>query len=247
MNKLYHSILMKLFVLVMCLTFVSCTQTKLIENAGINGNSTNDLLIRVNEDVINKKPTIVLLMIGTNDMLNVRKMISYSEYEHNLTKIAKSIQENDINLLLITPPPVDSSYIFRKYNKSHYPTPPNAKIDSICKIIKSVSIQLNTELIDINNAFKQIDAPKHNSDLLIMNELNSGIKDGVHPTEKGYHFIAKTIFEHLKEESLLNTEIKIICFGDSITFGYLHEGGGSINGKNYPSFLNTMIIDYLNH
>jgi len=43
-------------------------------NSGIKGNTTTDILGRLKKDVLDKKPDLVILMVGTNDMLNSKKM-----------------------------------------------------------------------------------------------------------------------------------------------------------------------------
>ena len=40
-----------------------------IVNAGVSGNTTHDALLRINEDVISKNPSIVVVELGGNDLL----------------------------------------------------------------------------------------------------------------------------------------------------------------------------------
>lgn len=41
-----------------------------IVNAGVNGNTTGDALLRINKDVLSKNPSIVVVELGGNDLLN---------------------------------------------------------------------------------------------------------------------------------------------------------------------------------
>jgi len=63
-----------------------------IRNAGINGNNTADLLGRLNDDVLLKHPDLVVLMVGTNDMLSPEKGIILELYEENYQKIIGEIK-----------------------------------------------------------------------------------------------------------------------------------------------------------
>ena len=63
-----------------------------------------------------------------------------------------------------------------------------------------------------------------------LNEANSNTTDGLHPTPEGYRVIAPAVYHTIIHHRLTGT--RILCFGDSITFGYETEGGCI-----YPSYL----------
>lgn len=71
------------FIFSLLLLGVSAGYSQVI-NAGISGNTTLQLLQRIDEDVIDHHPELTILMVGTNDMLNSRKMMTYQEYGENL-------------------------------------------------------------------------------------------------------------------------------------------------------------------
>lgn len=215
----------------------------IIVNKGVSGNSTVNLLDRLEVDVLNEKPDLVILMVGTNDLLNSKKLLSYEEYATNLTKIVKAIKSENCEVLLMSPPTADSVYLYQRHDKSLYVDTPNAMLNSAREIVEDVSREYHTFYVDIYSSFMAKGIPKHNEDRYIRNVKNSGTKDGVHPTPIGYKFIADTVFKYLKENNLLNKYQTIICFGDSITKGAGAKGAGTITGENYPSFLNTMMIN----
>ena len=62
--------------------------------------------------------------------------------------------------------------------------------------------------------------------------LNS---DGVHLTAAGDKVLAKTFFD-LVAPQLKGTEM-IVCFGDSLTYGYQLPGAGTADGDTYPAML----------
>lgn len=205
-------------------------------NAGIGGNTSKDLLKRIDKDVLSQNPDLVILMVGTNDMLNSRKMLSYEEYAANIEEIVRKLKTNGAEVVLMTSLPVDSVYLFTRHNRSNFTEPPNAKIDSVGQIVEGIAIKHKTYFFDLNAVFKSRNLPQHNQDLFIKNPRNSSKTDGVHPTSLGYHLIASQVFFFLKENELIKSDKKIICFGDSITFG-----GGEENERNYPSYLNQFI------
>lgn len=216
-----------------CIVTNSEKTTKVI-NAGIGGNTTKDLLKRIDKDVLAKKPNLVIMMVGTNDMLNSKKMLNYKTYTSNLEMLIKKIKSSGSQLVLMTPIPADSIYLFERHDKSLFKEMPNQKIDKVVDIVKKLAQENSVYFYNLNKEFKILNLPQHNQDLFIKNQKNSQRKDGVHPTALGYRFIAQNVYQFLKENNLLESKTKIICFGDSIT-----RGGG--NGANYPMYLNDLI------
>ncbi len=214
---------------------VSTPQTKVI-NAGVGGNTTRDLLKRIDRDVLEHRPDLVILMVGTNDMLNSKKMIGYGEYASNVEVLMKKIKTSGSELVLMSPIPADSVYLFTRHEKHLFKQSPNQKIDSIGKLVEKLAMDKQVYFFDLNAEFKQLNLPQHNRDLLIRNVKNSGKADGVHPTALGYRLMAQNVYHFLKENKLIEEGKKIICFGDSIT-----RGGGK--GANYPAYLGELISE----
>lgn len=213
----------------------------IIKNKGVAGNTTSNLLNRLKEDVLNEKPDLVILMVGTNDMLNSKKFVSYEDYKSNLNKIVKRIKNKKTQVLLMSPPTVDSVYLHMRHDKKLFTDSPNIKLQKIKHIIEQVAQTNETLFVDINKAFKIKKLPIHNQDNYIINTKNSNKKDGVHLTALGYKFIAENIYQYLQENDLLNTYKNIICFGDSLTKGSGAPGAGTMTGENYPSYLKIML------
>jgi lysophospholipase L1-like esterase len=207
---------------------------KQVINAGVGGNTSGQLLARIDKDVLNHKPDLVIMMVGTNDMLNSKKMVAYSEYTSNLKSLIKKIKSSGSELVLMSSIPADSAYLFQRHNKKIFKEAPNFKIDKVGDIIKDLTAENKVYYYDLNSEFKALNLPQHNRDVFIKNLKNSGKGDGVHPTSLGYRFIAQNVYYFLKENGLLKPRQKIICFGDSIT-----KGGK--DGANYPSYLSELI------
>jgi len=213
-----------------------------IINKGIGGNNTNDLLKRIDADVLSQSPDLVIMMVGTNDMLNTKKIISYDLYRSNYESIVQKLIDNKIKVVLMSSPPVDTGYLFQRHRRELFQQQPNEKIDSIRTIVKQIAKNNGLCFLDLNEAFKVIGSPNRTKESLIINEANKAIPDGIHPTKEGYQFISKKIYRFLKKHRLIKKNMKIICFGDSITYGSFMKGEGTTSGDTYPA----MLQNYLN-
>lgn len=211
----------------------------IMSNAGINGNNTEDLLKRLDKDVLSKKPDLVVLMIGTNDMLNVRNMLTLKQYEENYQKLIKQIKKK-ASLILMTIPPVNSEYILQRQNREIYAAAsPSEKVDAANVLIRRLVKENKCKLIDLNEILQACGGSGVEKNSLFQNEANWNINDGVHPTVEGYRVIGTAVFQAINY--LFPGCSNIVCFGDSITFGYKMNGQGTVNGDSYPAVVNRMI------
>ncbi len=215
-----------------------------IINKGISGNNTVDLISRLGKDVISEQPDLVILMVGTNDMLWSKKQITYMQYSSNLDTIIKGLQKNNIDIVLVSPPPVDSIYLFERHIRKRDDDSPNKKLNKVCEILKSRALKMDLSFVDIFTRFSEMGIPIHNQGKIIRNAFNSGSRDGVHPTPIGYDLIAQEIFDVLVADKKIRKDMKILCLGDSITFGEHVAGEGTVSGDTYPSFLKEKIHNY---
>jgi len=231
-------------ILILIATLMPYQEGVNVINAGIGGNTSGDLLGRVHEDVVSQNPDLVILMVGTNDMVNSRKMVSYETFTNNLVDIVNSLKDAKINIVLLSPLPVDTIYLFQRHQRSSYVELPNNKLANTRNIIRQISEDNDLYFVDIFAEFVKRGLPEHNTDDIIRNVNNCGVNDGVHPTEKGYELMAQLVFDYLLEKKLMKQGMKIICFGDSITQGVHVEGEGTAQGHTYPARLSNLINSY---
>ncbi|QWX84983.1 hypothetical protein H0I23_04925 [Cellulophaga sp. HaHaR_3_176] len=223
--------------------FSSTVKSQVI-NAGVSGNTSSNLLNRLEHDVLEQQPNVVIIMVGTNDMLNSKKMISYSTYEENLSTLIKAIKNRSSKVLLVAPPTVDSTYLFERHDRKLFRELPNVKLDTVRSVMIRLANEFNVDFVDVYQEFVNLHLPQHNEDLVIRNEKNSDRKDGVHLTALGYKMLTQSIFTALKSNDLLQENQKIICFGDSLTFGAGLKMGGAVIGESYPSVLQKLILEH---
>ena len=233
--------------IILSLTFsvlLTATNAQVI-NAGVGGNNTAQLLERIDTDVLAKAPDLVILMAGTNDMINRNKILSYEAYGQNYRAIVKQLKDQGIEVLVMSSPTVDSAYVFTRHPRALFEkASPNERLDTARQIIEQIAQDYDLHYLDLNTAFQEIGVPRHDKDLFIRNPENCGVKDGVHPTPLGYHFIAENIFHYMKRHQMIKAEMKIICFGDSITQGQGAKGKGRATGETYPGVLKGLINAY---
>lgn len=211
-------------------------------NRGVAGNNSSDLLQRVRKDALAEDPDLVVIMVGTNDMLNSKKLISYQEYENNYQSIIDILKTSDTEILLMSSPPVDTAYVLKRHNRKAFHEDLNSKIFNAGRIVEKLANRNKLHFIDLHATFERLGSPNRDSCSLIINKTNYGVEDGVHPTRDGYKLIADTIFTYLKQKKLLTRKMKIICFGDSMTYGSYMKGEGTVEGDPYPAQLKSLLV-----
>ena len=199
------------------------------------------MLKRIEKDVLLENPDLVILMVGTNDMVNSKKMVSDLQFKKNYQCLIDQLKAQKIMVVAMSPPPVDTGYLFIRHDRKLYSEDPNLKLITAGNIVKQLAADNEFHFIDLNSAFKAKDSPNRGFNSLIINELNFNMKDGIHPTKEGYKFIAEIVSAYLKKKKLLKNSKKIICFGDSITFGSFMTGAGTAEGDTYPALLKKII------
>lgn len=219
---------------------VQSDKDRYVLNKGFPGNNVSNLLRRLRRAVLKHKPDLVIIMIGTNDMVNPRKMLSYQVFREKLRLVVDSIRKNGASVLLLAPPDVDEGYLYARHGRDKYEIPPNKKMDSVRSIIHGISEMQHCMYLDIDSLFASRHSPDRTISSLIRNEANSGKKDGVHPTAAGYRLMAESIFSFLKSKGV--SYKRIICFGDSITFGAFVSGQGTTRGDTYPAILKDLLM-----
>ena len=158
--------------------------------AGIGGNKVYDLYLRIEEDVIAKKPNIVFIYVGINDVWHKTSGIGTDivKYELFYVAIIKKLQAKKISVLLCTP-----TVIGEKKNNAN---PQDADLNAYSEVIRRLAGTYNCRLVDLRKAFLDYEMANNNSD------KESGIltTDRVHLTDKGNQLVADEMMKAIVKE-----------------------------------------------
>jgi len=157
--------------------------------AGISGNKVPDLQRRLAKDVLSRKPTLVFIYIGINDVWHGEKDPSRGttpeNFEAGLKDIIGKIQDAGARVVLCTP-----SVIGEKTDGSNSL---DKKLDEYAGISRKVAVETKSQLCDLRKAFL--------AHLGKNNEANkaSGVltTDRVHLNAAGNRFVAETMLKSL--------------------------------------------------
>lgn len=156
-----------------------------IIGAGISGNKVPDLQRRLDKDVLAKKPTLVVIYIGINDVWHGEKDpargTSKEKYEAGLKEIIGKIKDAGGRVVLCTPTVIGEKKIGT--NKL------DEKLDEYAEISRKVAKETHVQLCDLRKAFVD-HLGKHNTD-----DKEKGVltTDRVHLNEAGNKLVAETI------------------------------------------------------
>jgi lysophospholipase L1-like esterase len=155
--------------------------------AGVGGNKVYDLYLRLEEDVLAKKPTQVLIYVGINDVWHKTSGIGtdIKKFEQFYEALIKKMQQKKIQLFLCTPSVIGE--------KKAGANPQDADLDAYSEVIRKLAVAYNCTLIDLRKAFVDYEN-KHNT-----HDLESGVltTDKVHLNDKGNELVAAQIREQL--------------------------------------------------
>jgi lysophospholipase L1-like esterase len=157
--------------------------------AGIGGNKVNDLLLRMDDDVLRKFPNMVVIFIGVNDVWHKKTKGAGTEadkFEEVYNIIVSKLIQSGTKVILCTP-----AVIGEKYDDTNEL---DEDLNRYCNIVRNMAAYLHLPLVDIRKAF--IDYETKN------NETNeaSGIltTDGVHLNDKGNELVAELMWSVIK-------------------------------------------------
>jgi lysophospholipase L1-like esterase len=155
--------------------------------AGISGNKVPDLEKRLEQDVLAKKASTVVVYIGINDVWHsIRDQGTPKEaFEKGLRSLTDRIRASGARVILCTPSVIGE--------KSAGNNKLDAMLDEYAGVTRSIAADMKTGLIDLRKAFVE--------HLAVANagQAEAGVltSDGVHLNAKGNQFVAERMLEAL--------------------------------------------------
>lgn len=164
------------------------TQYELI-GAGISGNKVYDLYLRMEDDVLNKKPDLVFIYVGINDVwhkLGAKTGTDYDKYLKFYQALINKIQTNGSKVVLCTPTLIGE--------KKDGTNEVDADLNKYAKGIRELAAKNNLPLCDLRKAF--LDYGTVNN----IDDQEKGIltTDKVHLNDAGNKLVADTMLPFVK-------------------------------------------------
>lgn len=155
--------------------------------AGISGHKVPDCQKRLEKDVLDKKPTIVVIYIGINDVWhwNRNAGTTKEDFEAGLHDLIKRSQDVGARVILCTP-----SVIGEKTDGSNHF---DAMLDDYSAISRKVAAATGSQMLDLRKKFIAY-LKQHNKQNAEKNVLTV---DGVHLNLAGNRFVADCMLEAL--------------------------------------------------
>jgi len=148
---------------------------------GIGGQTTPQMLIRFRADVIALKPSVVVILAGTNDIAGNTGPMTLQAIEDNLTSMAELARANKIRVVLASLLPISD------YEKTREGKPiirsaqrPPDQIKALNEWMKKYAAANNAVYLDYYSAMADEKG-------FLKEELS---EDGLHPNQKGYDVMA---------------------------------------------------------
>ena len=159
-------------------------------NAGISGNKSNDMLARLDKDVLAHKPNWISISCGVNDVWHnfgrerdgrrKHRGLPLDEYTKNMTAMIDQCLATGANVLLLTATP-----IFEDLQSEE-----NRAQQSYNDFLRSLAKEKNLLLCDLSKAFQDIYKQKTSDENLLTT-------DGVHMNPRGNRLMTRTILKTL--------------------------------------------------
>ncbi|MGV0754128.1 SGNH/GDSL hydrolase family protein [Empedobacter brevis] len=152
-------------------------------NLGIGGETTEGLIKRFEIEMkVRYSPdeNLIFFLYGANDLAekNNVELVSLSDFEANLSQMISHAKEFTKNVYLISILPISKTVDGIKVPERKFRT--TQKIELYNQKLKELAAQNDVKFIDIFSSFNA------NKEVFLS-------KDGVHPNEKGYGFIAENL------------------------------------------------------
>lgn len=156
--------------------------------AGIGGNKVYDLYLRLESDVLEKNPDIVLIYVGINDVWHKTSGIGtdIEKYEQFYRAILKKLIDKGITPIVCTP-----TVIGEKPNNAN---PQDEDLNAYSDVIRKLSKEYGIGLVDLRKAFADYEL-KNNTTSLHQGLLTT---DGVHLSVAGNQLVADEMLKILK-------------------------------------------------
>lgn len=160
-----------------------------VMGAGVGGNKIYDLYLRLEDDVLNKKPDLVVIYVGINDVWHKQSSHTGTDYDKYLKfyqALINKIQGIGSKVVLCTP-----SVIGEKKDGTNEM---DADLNKYAEGIRQLAAKNNLPVCDLRKVFAEYEANHNPED----KEKDVLTKDRVHLNEKGNQLVAEQLLPLVK-------------------------------------------------
>ena len=154
-----------------------------ILNRGVGGDRTAELLGRIQTDVVDEQPDVVVLQVGVNDVWHrflFGKEVTSEQFAENYNKLVDIIKGTGAKLLLLQP------FVLNMEDKSRL----RPYLKKINGVITDIAAREKLTLIPLDEIFTGLTQDIKPEQFSV---------DGVHPTHRGCRYIADLVIKELKK------------------------------------------------
>ena len=152
-----------------------------VVNAGKGGHTTANALARIEKDVLDEKPNLVVVFFGTNDsrLAESSVHVPIDKYEADLGKIIKQCRGVGAQIVLCTIPPINPEPYFKRHSREKFDRA--GGLECVVADYRSAALRvgkaMGVTVVDLNT--------------ILTKRPEWMAADGVHPTKAGMILIAR--------------------------------------------------------
>lgn len=159
------------------------------EGVGISGNKIYDLYLRLQKDVLDKKPNVVVIYIGVNDVWHKSLLgtgTDLDKFERFYQAIIDELKVAAIKIILCTPAVIGE--------KTDFSNPQDGDLNAYSISIRKIANINNLSLVDLRKAFLDYNLANNKANV----EKGILTTDCVHLNAKGNFLVAQEIWNKLR-------------------------------------------------
>ena len=156
--------------------------------AGIGGNKIYDLYLRLEEDVLEQKPDVVVIWVGVNDVWHKRTFgtgTDIDKFEKFYVAIIKKLQSQGVKVIVATPSTIGE--------RTDFSNEQDGDLNRYSQIMRDIAAKYDCPVADFRKAFLTYIVEKNKDN------RESGIltSDRVHLNEAGNQLVADILYKLL--------------------------------------------------
>lgn len=156
--------------------------------AGIGGNKIYDLYLRMDDDVLAKKPDVVVIYVGINDVWHKSMAgtgTDLDKFEKFYNAVIKKLKAQNIKVIVCTPSVIGE--------KNDFSNPQDGDLNEYSKTIRKIAANNGCSVIDLRKIF--VDYEQKNN----TGNVDKGVLTGdrVHLNDKGNQLVADEMMKGL--------------------------------------------------